>query len=236
MRMGKYERELTAVLETARGERQVHSYLKAHADLVLRAFNTAWNAKYIVSEFKVGTDFRSDFLILSADSGSWHAIFIELESHRARLYHPNGRPTKTMQIAQRQVAEWSDHVRQFDTVLRAQFSKILERVGACSECSVAGAFGSGAEEIRDTRTYVDYRYHVVVGRSKYLSPEEQRYRQQDCQYWGGLPIATYDRLLHFARTTDAAYRDTVQHWKQSGMKIPSTVRRRYYGLEPALVV
>ena len=60
MAMGKYERELTQLLDAAKGERQVHADLKGHSDLVLRGFNCAWNWKQIVREFKVGTDFRSD--------------------------------------------------------------------------------------------------------------------------------------------------------------------------------
>jgi hypothetical protein len=234
--MGKYEREFTQLLKTSTGERAVHAYLKKHSDLVLRAFNTAWNCKHVLSEFKVGTNFRSDFLILSADSGSWHAIFLELESHRARLYSPDGRPTKTLQIAERQLAEWRDYVRQYENVLRHQFSEILRSRKDCSQCSVAGMFGSAAEEIRDSRTVVHYDYHVVIGRSRYLSADEQRHRQQDCQHWGGMAIATYDRLLHFARTTDAAYHREVQDWKKSGSKMPSAIRRHYYGSRPALIV
>jgi hypothetical protein len=51
-----------------------------------------------------------------------------------------------------------------------------------------------------------------------------------------MEVATYDRLLHFARATDDAYRDAVQHWKRSGSKLPSTIRRGYYGSKPALLV
>jgi len=236
MRVGKYEKELTELLDSAKGERQVHAYLKEHSDLIVRAFNQAWNAKHIVSEFKVGTDFRSDFLILSADSGSWHAIFIELESHSARLYAPDGRPSKALQVAQRQLAEWGAYAGRHEDVLRHQFSEILRPLNVGSQCSVAGTYGSAAEEIRDRHTVVHFHYHIVIGRSRNLSAEEQRYRQQDYQCWGGMPIATYDRLIHFARRTDEAYRDAVEVWKKAGGKVPAEVKRQFYGKKPALVV
>jgi hypothetical protein len=236
MRIGKYEKELTRVLETAKGERRLHAYLKEHSDLVLRAFNTAWNSTQILSEFKVGTDFRADFLILSADSCSWHATFIELESHRARLYKSDGLATKALQVAQQQIKEWKDYVRQYEGVLRHQFSKVLRQGKVRAQCSVAGKFGSAAEEISDRGTVVHYHYHIVIGRSRSLSEDERRRRRQDCNIWGGMSVATYDRLLHFARSSDEAYRSQLQSWKKAGLKVPSTIRRDFYGGKPALVV
>lgn len=234
MGMGRYERELTRMLMTAKGERHIHAYLKNHSDLILRAFNCAWNSKHIVSEFKVGTDFRSDFLILSADSGSWHAIFIELESHRARLYNPNGRATKALQVAQAQIAEWQDYVRRYENVLRHQFAEILRRLDVGSQCSVAGMFGSAAEEIESRRTVVHYDYHILIGRSRYLSTAERERRQQDCQFWGGMRIATYDRLIHFARSSDEAYRSLLASWKESRQKIPAYIKKRRLTTRPDL--
>jgi hypothetical protein len=192
--MGRHEKELTRLLDKAKGEREIHAYLKKNDYLILQAFNRAWNTHHVISEFKVGTDFRSDFLILSAHSGAWLATFIELESHRARLHNREGIPTRSLNVAKRQLAEWQDYIEKFPNVLRHQFAKLLRFRRECSWCSVAGKFGSGAEEIASTETHVEYHFHIVIGRSSSLNEEERRYRKLD-ESWGGSDIATYDRLL-----------------------------------------
>jgi|SRR5665213_1089926 len=219
MRLGRREKALTQLLDTAKGEREIHAYLKKNDHLILQAFNRAWNTHHVISEFKVGTDFRSDFLILSAHSGAWLATFIELESHRARLYNRVGIPTRPLNIAKRQLAEWRDYAAKFPDVLRHQFAEQLRSRSECSWCSVAGKFGSGAEEIASKETYVEYHFHIVIGRSTTLTEEERRYRQLDTS-WGGSEIATYDRFLAFARRNDTADREIRESWRAAGMKPP----------------
>lgn len=160
MQMGRREKALNRLLDVAKGEREIHSYLKKYDYLILHAFNRAWN---------------------------------------------------------------THHVR-FPDVLRHQFAKLLRSRGECSWCSIAGKFGSGAEEIASNETHIEYNFHVVIGRSSTLTGDERRYRQLDTS-WGGSEIATYDRLLIFARKNDTADRETRAIWHAAGMKAPRRLFR-----------
>jgi hypothetical protein len=173
----------------------------------LAAFNRAWNTHHVIPEFRVGTDFRSDFLILSAHSGAWIATFIELESHRVGLYRRDGVKTRSLSVAERQIAEWKHYVKRFESVMRHQLAAVLRRKRECAWCSVGERFKSGADEITSPDTSVYYYYHVVIGRSSSLTEEEREYRAQDMS-WGGDVIATYDRFLAFARRWDQAESET----------------------------
>lgn len=68
--------------------------------------NRAWNFYTCVPEFELGSDYRTDFLILSSHSGNWHAIFIELKGYNISLYNKDGTPTKPLRRAQKQINDW----------------------------------------------------------------------------------------------------------------------------------
>ena len=73
--------ELAAILDDDKcGERRVHAFLKRNLDIVVGTFATSWNYAKAYSEIEFGSDYRADFLVLCADSGSWTAHVIELKS------------------------------------------------------------------------------------------------------------------------------------------------------------
>jgi len=201
--MGSLEQEIRRILATG-GERKAHTFLKKYPLLVINAFSRAWNAKYCVPEFRIGTEFRSDFLILSADSVAWHASFVELESPSARLYLKDGTPSKTLRVAERQISDWRNWERINDHRMRQLFSKTLRENDSPAWCSHADRHQRGETEILDPNTFIHYYYHVVIGRRDLLSEDERRWRAQQDAYWGGPEIATYDRIVDTARRLDKA--------------------------------
>jgi len=88
------EKEFLAILKSRSGERAAHDFLKRNRLLIQMAFARAWNANFCVPEFRLGSEFRTDFLLLSADSGLWYAAFIELKSPASRLYNKDGTALK----------------------------------------------------------------------------------------------------------------------------------------------
>jgi len=200
--MNSIETQLSKILSSDKGERAVHEFLKRHNHLIVMAFNRAWNFHTCISEFQLGSDFRSDFLILSAHSCNWHAIFIELKGFNANLYNIDGSHAKFLRQAERQVNDWKEWVRINEHYLRQQFAIILEekKAPAIWPFTVSGHKGytSGSAEIADVNNRISYYYHIIIGRSSMLTPEERAFRQKDVR-WGGPEIATYDRLLIMAR-------------------------------------
>jgi hypothetical protein len=206
--MKSLEAKLSEILNSKLGERAVHEFLKEHNNLVMMAFNRAWNFHRCVPEFKLGGEYRSDFLILSAHSGHWHAIFIELKDFNVRLYNKNGSPTRSLQKAQGQINDWKDWIRINEPYLRQRFASILEKEKAPAIWphkipNYTKGYSSGSSEISDMKSKVAYYYHIVIGRSSTLTPEERDFRQKNSS-WGGPEIATYDRLLTMAKRVDTA--------------------------------
>jgi len=204
--MKSIQKQLCNILDSNQGERAVHNYLKKHDYLVTMAFNRAWNFYTCVSEFEFGSEYRSDFLILSAHSVHWHAIFIELKGYNSRLYSKAGLPTKSLRQAEKQIGEWREWTRVNELYLRQRFCKILEKKDAPaiwphSIPNHTQGYKSGASEIADMKSYVEFYYHIVIGRSSTLLPEERKRRLEEVS-WGGPEIATYDRLLTMARRVD----------------------------------
>jgi DNA-binding sugar fermentation-stimulating protein len=164
----------------------------------------AWNYYTCVSEFKLGSDYRVDFLILSAHSGYWHAIFIELKPVDAKLYIKDGTQSKELRVALKQIEDWKQWIRMNEGILRREFSKILkkDKAPAIWPYPILGykkGHSSGANEIADISSNVHYIYHVVIGRRGRLSEEEQKRRSLNDIPGDAPTIATYDRLLEAAK-------------------------------------
>lgn len=213
--MSNLETDILKVLDSSTGERAIHAFLKKHPLLVRNAFSQAWNANICVPEFPLGNDWRADFLLLSANSGMWYATLIELESPKSKLYLKDGTPSKILRVAQRQINDWKDWVRINETYLRQRFSIILRGAETPAQCS-AGKHKSGETEILDPNTVIAFRFHIVIGRRSSLSPDEQKRRARESEFWGGPEVATYDRLVDMARRFDKA------EWERSEMRSVTT--------------
>jgi len=200
------EKQLVNILDSKQGERAVHKFLKDHKQLIVMAFNRAWNFYTCIPEFQLGSEFRSDFLILSAHSCNWHATFIELKDFNIGLYNKDGSPTRPLRQAKKQINDWREWIRINEPYLRQRFASVLERKNAPAIFPHAiqnhkNGYSSGSAEIADVKSYVKYYYHIIIGRSSTLTPEEKAFRQNDIS-WGGPEIATYDRLLTMAKLVD----------------------------------
>jgi hypothetical protein len=79
-------------------------------------------------------------------------------------------------------------------------------------CSLSGKYLDGATEITEMATYVDFDYHVIMGRRGALSEEEQRVRTMNSTF-SGPQIATYDRLLDMAKRCDKAEAEMAQQMR-----------------------
>lgn len=204
--MSNLESEIERVLSSTSGERAIHAFLKKNPVLVINSFSRAWNANICTSEFPFGNNWRADHLVLSADSGMWHAAFIELESPNSKLYLKDGTPSRTLRVAQRQIEDWKDWARVNEPYLRAQFSSIFRKYRTAAQCGVSN-HNLAQTEITDPNTVIGFDFHIVIGRRRMLLPDEQQRRARQSAYWGGPEIATYDRLVDCAKRIDNAEKE-----------------------------
>ena len=212
-RCGSLECKFLKVLDAASGERAVHAFLKKHDYLIGMTFRSNTHPSGVVSEFELGAEFRSDFLVLSCCSAWWSVDFVELESPNAGLYLKNGTPSKCLRIATRQIRDWKQWARENESYLRNRLSNLFEKIGL--PASGATSVPDAATEIRDPRCILTSSYHIVIGRRQALSSVEQRARVQD-SLDTGVAIATYDRIVETASRFDRADKwgkSSFKHWK-----------------------
>ena len=194
---------LRARLDAAKNEREIQPFLKAHPLLVRNAFNVwAWNHVEALPEFQLGADGKVDFLVLSAHSGNWNSIFVELKSPRVKLFTKQGLPSQALNKALQQLDDRERWVRKHEGLFRETLSRHLAAVEAPAYCSNASVHQSGETEILDPRTVIHFKYVAVVGRRSLLTPDDQARRAQIRGRSGS--VATYDRLVDVAEKFDRA--------------------------------
>lgn len=197
---------LKVAVDSAKNERGIQPFLKANPILVRNAFNVwAWNYAEALPEFRLGADGKVDFLVLSAHSGNWNAIFVELKSPKARLFTKKGLPSKPLNEALTQLDDRERWVKRHEPVLREALSRHLARIDAPAYCSHADAHQSGETEILDPRTIIEFSFVAVIGRRASLSSDDQARRGSI--RGGKASIATYDRLIDVAAKFNRAERE-----------------------------
>jgi hypothetical protein len=192
--------EFETLLAASPNERMVQRFLKRYPYIVRNALNAhAWNSVHLKSEFSFGGTYVADFLILSADSGAWHAVLIELESPTARPFTKKGSPSSALAKGLAQLDEWKIWIGKNDPLFREHLSSLL-RVDADSKETDSGN-REDAAAIRDPHTVIDKEYIVVVGRRASFSDSDAQERRG--VYRGrGQQIRSYDRLLDMAKDLD----------------------------------
>ena len=208
--MGKdssISKEFEAVINRA-DETEVHAWLKTHPFIMMPLFGRSWNYYLVISEFSFGTDHKADFLVLSADSGSWNAAFIELKGPRDRIFLRDGTPSKKLRKAQKQIEDWKIFFRNRQEVVRQEMAKHLRKCSVSAQNALMGQEVSSAIEITHASTVIWDDYHILIGRrAEYLKepPNTWAHRSgyQDT-------ISTYDRILDWLRISEKNSRSELE--------------------------
>lgn len=193
--MGKRYDELNRALDQAKNEHDIGVYLKQNLDLI-RVFNEhSWNTVLSRAEFAIGTKYRADFLVLSACSGYWNCVLIEMQSPCDKIFDRKGEATKGLREAQRQVQDWKMYIDEYESAFREQLSIITDGIPA--QCSNASVHQKASIELRDPKTVIHYKYKILIGRSVFMDENNNRRRNIS-----GFEIVTFDRLLKYVKRLD----------------------------------
>jgi len=174
-------------------ERDVHTFLKDYPYVLIHLFNHSWNFYYAFSEFQLGTDFRADFVILSADSGAWHAEFIELEGPHDKPYKKDLTPTPKLNWAIRQTNDWREFTTAYRQTLLHEIAKLLRPLEVISQNNLMTKGVKADIEILHPETYVHFDYHVIIGNSKTFTDAE---RKAHARFSISDHVMTYDRVYN----------------------------------------
>ena len=194
--MGYYDGFKNA-LENADNERQIGAYIKQNLWLISVLNEHSWNCVVPKAEFNIGGQYRADFIILSACSGYWNCVLIEMQSPKDRIFLKKGEPAKGLREALRQVQDWKMWIEANEGAFRQQLAKLAE--GKPARCSNASVHTFAETELRDPYTVIRYTYKILIGRSEFLTQEANKRRSQ---YSGFVEIIAFDRLLDYAKKRD----------------------------------
>jgi len=187
------------LLDTTMGEREVVSFLREAPWIPYWTFCTAsGHDRYAIFEFPLGSSYQCDLLLLNSYSGAWEGFFIEFEPVDDPIFTKAGVPSKRLAIAQRQVDDWRNFIRDHPTLLRSdmvRYAKEFDRLGYSSRgeepCNFSG------DRLSDPASFFHCHFKIVIGRSSRISKEQRalmgRYRAGH-----DVELVTYDRFLHLA--------------------------------------
>ena len=194
------ERSLVRCLKQTSGERAIHKFLKANCRLVEEVFQCSPQSIGTCPEFKLGADFRCDFLVVGWSSAWWDATFVELKSPNARLYLRDGSPAESLRKAQAQIRNWKSWIKNHDTELRERMAKMFAELNthATGSCNLGK---DAAEEIMNPTCRFVPRYAIVIGRRDKLERIDQSSRGMEYEETG-TAIVTYDRFVDKAHQLD----------------------------------
>ena len=121
--MGYYD-ALKKALEEAKNEHDIGVYLKQNIRLIRVLNEHSWNCVIAKPEFKIGTKYRSDFIVLSACSGYWNCVLIEMQSPTDKIFNKQGEVSTGLKEAQRQLQEWEMYIDENGTSFREQLATL----------------------------------------------------------------------------------------------------------------
>jgi hypothetical protein len=191
---------LLKILGCSTGERKVHQFLKQNADIVFWAFSRmGGHQRYVIAQFRFGSNYVADFVVLFSYSGAWEVHFIELEPPGDNVITKSGRPTKRLNSAISRIGDWKDFVEQNRAFVRKELSdwcrkKPLSGLDISRSSPHGLIAGSTAYDMS-----VDFEYHIVIGRRESVTNEKRR-KMQQLQHDGR--ICTYDGFVDIAHNLD----------------------------------
>lgn len=188
------------VLEESKNEREIGRYLKENIHLVRNTLNVwSWNCVICKPEFKIGTKYIADFVVLSANSGHWNCVLIEMQSHKDRIFLKDGTASKGLREAQKQVQEWKIWIESHNAEFREYLAELVK--GEPAQCSNVVRHTRAETELRDSKTVIFYKYKILIGRRGFLDEEGNQRRN----YFDGIEIVTFDRLVDYAKRLDECF-------------------------------
>jgi hypothetical protein len=196
--------KLARVLAADAGERKACQFIKANPEVLLWAFCTrGGHSLYVLPEFPFGSNYRADFVIPFSYSGAWEVHLVELEPPSDLIFTKSGRPTKRLNGAISQIGDWKTFIQQNHVLIRKDLSDWCMKKDVLGLSSMSPPSNHTGDFLNDPQSYVEFHYHIVIGRRGRVTQEIRR-KMNQYRYDARIEICTYDRLLDIAANLDDA--------------------------------
>ena len=190
----KLSKQFKQILDDEKStETDAMRFIKSYPMLMVRLFNVSWNYYRVFPEFQLGTEYRADFMVLSADSGSWHSVFIELEGPNDQIYLKKGGPAKKLRAAQLQISDWQKYVRAHGDTVKQEIARRLKKRRVIAQNKLMGKGGWAHDEILLPDVFVWDSYKIMLGQRKSFDDEPELHMPAPGAGYSP-QISTYDRV------------------------------------------
>lgn len=201
--------QLIEALSARDYEGPITSVLKRNPLILSRSVRGFAFARLVTPEFRFGTDYRADFVLLGPYSGGCDIHFVELEPPGAALFTKRGCPAKRLNEALSQVGDWKRYIEKHrDTVLH-ELSKHVQSHELVFEYREAEPTCNGGWPLYHPEIWLHWHYTIIIGRRAALSMREQGMKSS-FSHIHDVHIMTYDRLLEAAEEMDKLPNGSVQ--------------------------
>lgn len=190
-------------------EEDVQRFLTSHPWILTDTFATRSLSGMVtecIPKFRLGTEYVTDFVLVTGTSYHYDIVLIELEPPTERPFTKDGKFASRLNGALTQLDDWQDWTRENEPYFRRSLAKAMsdsygaDQIGGVSYNLTAG---------RSRREHVFISSKVLVGRRGMLSWRDNRRR---ATVYGRsnrtLEIVPYDRLLDTVDRTINAERRT----------------------------
>ena len=195
--------QLEQLLSESPREREVGEWLKGNPILVSRVVGGHSYANHVIAEFRLGTEYRADFVAAGSYSGGCNVHLVELEGPNERLFTKDGRMAKKLNEAVFQIDSWKRFVEKDRSTILKELSRSMKKKELVFGPSDIGLIDNTGKPIYHPDLWIDFTYHIIVGRRSELSNFEL---ENKASFFSnhGIHIMTFDRVLDSARKLDDA--------------------------------
>lgn len=196
------QQQLKGILAEA-GERGLCAFLKANPYILINSLNHLGHPVRVISEFPLGTEYYSDFLIIAPFSGAMELHFIEVEPPSCNFFNKDGSLSKRANKALEQVNSWRTYIEKN----RGQLVRDLARYAREKDLIKARAEEerltcTAGWDVSDLRMTFNFSFEILMGRRGLLSPEMMEKKAGFLKN-NNVSLVTCDRLLEGASRIDA---------------------------------
>jgi hypothetical protein len=204
-------------LNQAKGEREIHAFLKKDPLLVWATFmNCGGHSDYVIPEFSLSGKYYADFVVMQSFSGGWNIAFIELEPVDENPFIKDGSPSKRLRGAVKQINDWHDFERDEGASLRSHLAEAAWRYDTLyPERNLAREPWCAKLPLRDPKTYLCCKYYIVMGRRSHFNEELIHVKSKFARHHNNAEILTYDRFIEAAEKLDQQKQN--EHYKSRGI-------------------
>lgn len=200
-------KDLELALST-KGERAATKFLKEHPEVVVYKFcMSGGHSKYVLNEFPLGSRYRADFVIPFSYSGVWEVHFVELENTDDTVITKEGKPSQRLNSAISQINDWSDYIERNRVSVQKDLSDWCMKKDLLKwHQNEHPPSNLTSDYLHDPETYVDFRFHIIIGRRDNISKEKRRKMNQYSRNTI-IKVGTYDCFIDIATNYDRHYRN-----------------------------